>query len=208
MTLDGSTFPEPPRVYEARTIDAWLASVARATRLSKMEAYKDESSGRLENLEIGLDVDATRTRVQPSDGFVHHLRELTGRGQFEPHFELPAVAELLLRAMAEGGYHSVTRVVVDQEKAHDNAARPKDVRGAVELLTEASHRAARCEAITLEVLDDENGDSPATVTVRRVAKRQQHAIGVRFTGEVREENFRAFLSYLTQHFNRTYVAPA
>lgn len=208
MTRYGSNFPEPPWTYAPKEVDEWLTSVAKGARVAKLEAFKDQQSQRLENLEIVLDVDAQRTRVQPSNAFTQWLEDLTGKAKFEAHFEIPAVVELVLRALAKGRYHSITRVEVDNEVSYNNPARPKDTRGAVELLTEASHRKAKCDAVTLEVLDDENGDSPATVQIKRVLKKGEHAIGVRFAGEVREEDFRAFLQYLTENLNATFVIAA
>lgn len=205
MTRYGSDFPEPPWTYAAKEVDAWVSSVAKGAKVTKFEAFKDQTHGTLENLEIVLDVDAKKTRIQPSNLFTQWLSDLTGRPKFEAHFEVPAAAELVLRALAAGRFHSITRVKVDNEIVHNNPNRTKDIRGAIELLTEASHRTTRCDAIEMEILDDDNGDSPATVTVRRILKKGEHAIGVRFNGEVREEDFRAFLSYLTKHLNATFV---
>jgi hypothetical protein len=205
MTRYGSDFPEPPWTYAPKEVEKWLTGVTKATRLEKFEAFKNERVGTLENLEIVLDVDAKTTRVQPSNLFAQWLQDLTSNARFERHFEVPAVAELVLRALAKGRYHSIVRVKVDNEELLNNPNRPKDVRGAVELLTEASHRATRCDAVEIQVLDDETGDAPAHVTLRRVLKKGEHAIGVRFQGEVREEDFRAFLSYLTGNLNATFV---
>lgn len=208
MTRYGSNFPEPPWTYAPKEVEEWLTSVAKGARVAKLEAFKAEGSGTLENLEIVLDIDAKKTRVQPSNQFTKWLQDLTGHARFEAHFEVPVAAELLIRALAQGRFHSVVRVKVDNEVVHDNANRPKDVRSAVELLTEASHRTTRCDAVELTILDDETGDAPAHVTIKRVLKKGEHALGVRFAGEVREEDFRAFLSYLSQNLNATFVVAA
>lgn len=205
MTRYGSEFPEPPWTYAPKEIGEWLNGFAPATRVTKLEAFKNGQAGTLENLEITLDVDAQRTRIQPSNTFVQWLEELTGRARFERHFEVPVVAELLVRALGQGHFHAVTRVVVDAEVCYANAARPKDMRGTVELLTEASHRAARCDAVQLELSDDELGETKATVTVRRILKKGEHDINVRFDGAVKESDFRAFLGYLSQNLNATFV---
>jgi hypothetical protein len=205
MTRYGSNFPEPPWTYAPKEVEAWLSTVTRGAKVSKLEAFKDQGTGRLENLEIVLDVDAKTTRVHPSNLFTKWLQDLTGKAKFEAHFEVPAVAELVLRALAKGGYHSIVRVKADADVLHDNQDRAKDVRSTVEMLTEASHRTTKCDAVEFEILDDEVGDSPASVTIRRVLKKGEHAIGVRFAGEVREENFRAFLSYLSENLNATFV---
>lgn len=205
MTRYGSEFPEPPWTYAPKEVGEWLSSVARGARVSKLEAFKDGQAGTLENLEIDLDVDVQQTKVQPSSSFLQWLQELTGRTRFESHFEVPAVVELVARALAQGHYHSVTRVVVDDEEVFDNPSRPKDVRALIELLTEASHRATRCDGVEFQVLDDELGDTLATVTVRRMLKKGEHAIRVRFEGVIKEADFRAFLAYLSKNLNATFV---
>lgn len=205
MTRAGGDLPEPPSTYAHRDINAWLTSLVRGARVSKMEAFRNGDMGTLENLEISLEIDAQKTSVQPSPAFAQWLQELTGRPRFEPHFELPAAAELVLRALAQGHYHAVSKVVVDGETCWNNAGRPKDVRGTVELLTEASHRTTRCDQVQLVVADDELGESMAAVTVKRVPKRGEHAISVRFDGVVREQDFRRFLGYLTMNLNATFV---
>lgn len=205
MTRYGSEFPEPPWVYGPKEVDEWMSGVTKGAHVSKLEAFKNEGTRKLENLEIVLDVDAKKTRVQPSNGFTQWLQDLTGKAKFEQHFEIPVVAELVLRALAKGNFHAVTKVKVDAEQAYDNADRPKDVRGTVEMLTEHSHRAARCDGVELTVLDDETTDVPARVSIKRILKKGEHAIGVRFEGPVREEDFRAFLSYLTSNLNATFV---
>ncbi len=208
MTRYGSEFPEPPWTYAPKEVEEWLTSVAKGARVAKLEAFKNASVGRLENLEIVLDVDAKKTRVQPSNSFVMWLQDLTGKAKFESHFEIPAMTELVLRALGQGRYHSVVRVKADADVVHENADRPKDTRGTIELLTETSHRTTRCDQVEIEVLDDENGDSPAFVSIKRILKKGEHAIGVRFSGEVPEENFRAFLSYLSKNLNATFVVAA
>jgi len=205
MTRYGSDFPEPPWTYAPKEVEEWLTGSTKGAKLGKLEAFKNESVGTLENVEIVLDMDAKTTRIQPSNGFTQWLQDLTGKAKFEQHFEVPAVAELVLRALAKGRYHAIVRVKVDTETAHNNPNRPKDVRGTVELLTEASFRTTRCDAVEVEILDDDGGDAPAIVTIKRVLKKGEHAIGVRFNGPVREEDFRAFLSYLTGNLNATFV---
>lgn len=208
MTRFESKFPEPPWTYAPKEVDEWLTSVASGAKVAKLEAFKDQGTGKLENLEIVLDVDAKKTRVTPSNLFTKWLQELTGKVRFEAHFEIPAVAELVLRALAKANYHGIVKVVVDNEPAYNNANHPKDVRGTVELLTEASARTTRCDSVAIEVLDDETHDAPASVTLKRILKKGEHALGVRFAGEVREEDFRTFLSYLTENLNATFVVAA
>ena len=205
MTRYGSEFPEPPWTYAPKEVEAWLSAVVPSARVSKLEAFKDGTAGTLENLEITLDVDAQKTRVRPSNTFTQWLQELTGRAKFESHFEVPVVAELVLKALAQAHYHGITKVVVDAETCYDNPDRPKDVRGTVELLSEASHRATRCDVVRAEVLDDELGETMAVVTVKRVVKKNEHAINVRFEGVVKEADFRSFLSFLSKNLNATFV---
>lgn len=205
MNRYGSDFPEPPWTYAPKEVDAWLASVAQGAKLEKMDAFKNESDRTLENVEIVLDVDAAKTKISPSNAFMSWLRDLTGRVQFEQHFEVAAVAELLVRALAKGRYHSVTKITVDGKVEYHRPDHPKDVRGTVELLAEASHRAARCDAVQLEAIDDEVGDTTAVVTIKKILKKGEHAIGVKFDGAVVEEDFRTFLSFLSQNLNATFV---
>lgn len=205
MSRYGSEFPEPPWTYAPKEVEEWLNGVAKATRISKMEAFKNEAAHTLENVEIVLDVDAAKTSVKPSNAFLQWLRELTGRPQFEAHFEVPAVVELVARALANARFHSITKVVVDGKTEFEHVDRPKDVRGLIELLTEASHRAARCEAVLFHAVDDELGDTMAVASVRKILKKGEHAIGVRYEGVVLEEDFRKFLAFLSQNLNATFV---
>ncbi|HLE46702.1 MAG TPA: hypothetical protein VI818_00270 [Candidatus Thermoplasmatota archaeon] len=205
MNRYGSDFPEPPWTYAPKEVEAWLTSVAQGTRLEKMDAFKNEADRTLENVELVLDVDAAHTRITPSTLFMKWLQDLTGRVKFEQHFEVPAAAELVVRALAKANYHAVTRIMVDGKKEFDHADRPKDVRGTIELLAEASHRATKCDAVEITALDDAIGDTKALVTVRRILKRGEHAIGIRFEGAVAEEDFRLFLTFLSQNLNATFV---
>lgn len=205
MSRYGSDFPEPPWTYAPKEVEEWLTSVAQGAKVSKMDAYKDESRRQLENVEIVLDIDAARTRVKPSSSFMLWLQELTGRIQFEQHFEVPAVTELVMRALAKGRFHGITKIMVDGKVEYENEDRPKDVRGAIEMLAEASHRATRCDAVQVSAIDDEVGDTTAIVTVKRILKKGEHALGVRFEGAVAEEDFRQFLTFLSQNLNATFV---
>jgi thymidylate synthase ThyX len=205
MSRYGSDFPEPPWTYAPKEVEAWLTSVAQGAKVSRFDAFRNVADHTLENVEIVLDVDAAKTRISPSNNFLQWMQDLTGRAKFESHFEIPAVAELLARALAKARYHSITKVTVDGRLEHNNAARPKDVRGTIELLTESSHRATRCEAVQFDAVDDEIGDTTAQVTVRKILKKGEHAIHVRFLGAVVEEDFRTFLSYLSQNLNATFV---
>lgn len=205
MSRYGSDFPEPPWTYAPKEVDEWLTSVAKGAKVSKMDAFKDEASRQLENVEIVLDVDAAKTRIKPSNAFMQWLQELTGRVQFEQHFEVPAVTELVMRALAKGRFHGITKIVVDGRVEYQNPGRPKDVRGAIEMLAESSHRATRCDTVQVSAQDDDVGDTTAIVTVRRILKKGEHAIGVRFEGSVAEEDFRQFLTFLSQNLNATFV---
>jgi hypothetical protein len=205
MSRYGSEFPEPPWVYAPKEVEAWLTSVAQGAKISKLDAFRNESAHTLENVEIVLDVDAAKTRIAPSTSFMQWLQDLTGRAKFEAHFEVPAIAELVLRALAKARFHSITKVAVDGHVEYENGTRPKDVRGAVELLAESSHRATRCENIQFTAADDDVGDTNALVTVKKILKKGEHAIAVRFEGAVIEDDFRTFLSFLSQNLNATFV---
>lgn len=208
MNRYGSEFPEPPWTYAPKEVDAWLTSVAQGAKIQKLDAYKNESDRTLENVEIVLDVDSVKTKIKPSTTFMSWLRDLTGRVQFEQHFEVAAAAELVVRALAKARYHSITKITVDGKIEYNKPDHPKDVRGTIELLAEASHRATRCEAVQIEAIDDDVGDTTAMVTVKRILKKGEHAIGVKFNGSVVEEDFRAFLSFMSQNLNATFVYQA
>lgn len=208
MTRYDSSFPEPPWTYAPKEVEAWLTSVASGAKLAKLEAFKDQALGTIENLEIVLDIDAKKTRIKPSNAFLQWMQDLTGRAKFELHFELPAVSELVLRALAKGNYREVVKIGVDTETLHNNVDRPKDLRGTVDLLTESSFRTARCDSILMKVVSVQNEDSSADVTIKRVVKKGEHTLGVRFHGEVREEDFRAFLTHLTGNLNATFTIDA
>ena len=205
MSRYGSDFPEPPWTYAPKEVEEWLTSVAQGARVEKLDAYKNEADRTLENVELILDVDSAKTRITPSSHFMKWLQDLTGRVKFEQHFEVPAVAELVVRALAKANYHSITRIVVDGRKEFERPERPKDVRSTIELLAESSHRATKCEAVEIAALDDAIGETTAVVTVKRILKKGEHAIGIRFEGVVAEEDFRGFLTFLSQNLNATFV---
>jgi hypothetical protein len=205
MNRYGSEFPEPPWTYAPKEVDTWLTSVAQGAKIHKLEAYKNETDRRLENVEIVLDVDAAKTKVRPSNSFMSWLRDLTGRVQFEQHFEVAAVAELVVRALAKARYHAINKITVDGTIEYNRPEHPKDVRGTIELLAEASHRATRCESVLIEAIDDEVGDTTAVISVKKILKKGEHAIGVKFEGTVAEEDFRTFLSFISQNLNATFV---
>lgn len=205
MNRYGSDFPEPPWTYAPKEVDTWLTSVAQGAKVTKLDAFKNETDRTLENVEIVLDVDSVKTKIKPSTFFMTWLRDLTGRVKFEQHFEVAAAAELVVRALAKARYHSITKIAVDGKVEYNKPDHPKDVRGTIELLAEASHRATRCEAVQIEAIDDEVGDTTAMVTVKRILKKGEHAIGVKFNGSVVEEDFRTFLSFLSQNLNATFV---
>jgi hypothetical protein len=205
MNRFDSGFPEPPWTYAPKEVETWLTSVAQGAKVQKMDAYKNEADRTLENVEIVLDVDAAKTKIKPSTTFMSWLRDLTGRVQFEQHFEVAAAAELVVRALAKARYHAINKITVDGKVEFNRPEHPKDVRGTVELLAEASHRATRCESVQIEAVDDEVGDTTAIISVKRILKKGEHAIGVKFDGAVIEEDFRTFLSFLSQNLNATFV---
>lgn len=205
MSRYESDFPEPPWTYAPKEVETWLSSVAQGAKVGKMDAYKNESSRTLENVEIVLDVDAAKTKIQPSSAFMVWLRDLTGRQKFEQHFEIAAVSELLARALAKARYHGIHKITVDGKPEYHKPDHPKDVRGTIELLAEASHRATRCESVQLEATDDDVGDTTAVVTIKRILKKGEHAIGIKFIGSVVEEDFRSLLTFLSQNLNATFV---
>ena len=115
----------------------------------------------------------------------------------------PSSSRSRLRIRDSGKRYSVR--LVDGKVEYNKPDHPKDVRGTIELLAEASHRATRCEAVQIEAIDDEVGDTTAVVTVKRILKKGEHALGVKFDGSVVEEDFRTFLSFLSQNLNATFV---
>lgn len=205
MSRFGSEFTEPPRTYAPKEVEAWLTTVAKGAKVSRFDAFRNESDHTLENVELVLDVDSVKTRINPSTNFLQWMQDLTGRAKFEAHFEVPAVAELVARALAKARYHAITKVVVDGRVEYNNGGRPKDVRGTIELLTESSHRATRCEAVQFNAVDDEIGDTTAQITIKKILKKGECAIHARFEGAVLEDDFRAFLSHLSQNLNATFV---
>jgi hypothetical protein len=203
MTNNGLTPRDAPTSYSPKEMEAWFAAGAKGARVSRMDAFRNRTGG-LENVEIQLDMDAATTRVKPSDAFMGWLRDLTGEVSFDPHFELPAAGELVVRALGQGRFHGVRSVEVDGEVIFKHEERSKDTRGTVDLLTEASHRSTRCDTVKIEAVDDEYGDCRAIVTLKRLPKKNERSIHIRFEGVVQEVDFQAMLSFLRSRLNATF----
>lgn len=205
MTRFESEFPEPPWTYAPKEVDAWISSVSKGAHVSKLEAFKNPA-GRLENLEVVIDLDAEKTRVEPSSTFRRWLEDLTGRATFETHFELAAVVELCMRTLKEGRFRNTVGVWVDEEAAYERNDQYKDLRSTVDLVTEHSHRSTRCDRARVRVGHVSDEDVFAIVDVRRVTKKNERSIGLKFDGDVEESDFRAILTYLSKNLNATFAA--
>lgn len=192
---------DPPTTYAPKEIEAWLATDAVGVRVPRMDAFRN-ATGRLENLEIHLDVDSQTTQVRPSERFVKGLEALAGTQRFERHFELPAAAELVAQALAKGRFHSIVHVEADGEVLFEHRERGKTVRETVDLLTEAGHRRTRCDTVVLRAVDDDFGDTACIATLRRDPKKKTHQLHLRFDGEVPEEDFQAMLTILRSDLNQ------
>jgi hypothetical protein len=200
MSGDADASQDLPTTYAPDEIQTWLAAGAAGAQVRRMDAFRN-STGRLENLEIHLDVDTETTQVRPSERFMKGLEALAGSQRFERHFELPAAAELVAHAMAKGRFHSIMHVEADGETLFDHAERGKSVRETVDLLTEAGHRRTRCDTVVLRAVDDDFGDTTCVATLRREPKRKAHQLHLRFEGDVPEEDFQAILTTLRKDLN-------
>jgi hypothetical protein len=110
----------------------------------------------------------------------------------------------VVRALARGRFHGVVRVQVDGEVVYDQAQRPKDVRGTIDLLTEASHRRTNCDEVEIVAVDDQFEDTRAVVTLRRELKKGMHTLRIRFEGNVPEDDFQKLLGFLRERLNTTF----
>jgi hypothetical protein len=189
MSGDADASQDLPTTYAPDEIQTWLAAGAAGAQVRRMDAFRN-STGRLENLEIHLDVDTETTQVRPSERFMKGLGALAGSQRFERHFELPAAAELVAQALAKGRFHSIM-----------HAERGKSVRETVDLLTEAGHRRTRCDTVILRAVDDDFGDTTCIATLRREPKKKAHQLHLRFEGDVPEEDFQAILTTLRKDLN-------
>lgn len=197
---------QAPDSYTPDAVQAWLGA-GDHTQVRRMDAFRNPA-GRLENLEIHLEVDSKATRVRPSQRFLDDLTRLAGVARFEPHNELAAVAELVVQALAKGRFHGFLRVVTDGEALYEHSDKTKQGREVLQLLAEASNRSTRCDAVTLTAVDDEFGDTRGVAELRKIPKRGEHTIQLRFEGEVPEGDFHAMLAHLREHMDRTYEATA
>ncbi|MCD6108525.1 MAG: hypothetical protein J7J89_03505, partial [Thermoplasmata archaeon] len=109
---DGSDFVQPPWVYSPSEVMSWINATNPPHKLRKFKAEKGKKKRCLKNIEIELDLDVEREKIDSSVFLIDKIRELTGFEKVEEHFELLPTAELMLRALAKAKFHNVVKIVL------------------------------------------------------------------------------------------------
>ncbi|RLF29742.1 MAG: hypothetical protein DRJ99_03350 [Thermoplasmata archaeon] len=196
---DGSDFVQPPWVYSPSEVMSWINATNPPHKLRKFKAEKGKKKRCLKNIEIELDLDVEREKIDSSVFLISKIRELTGFEKVEEHFELLPTAELMLRALAKAKFHNVVKIVLDGKTLYENPEKGHDTMECINLLSEIANRTKEGKNIRLRVKKKE--DCLCDIMIQRIHPRKRHTVEIKFKGELEEEYFHRFLNYLKNNLS-------
>lgn len=197
MSNSNPNFQNPPWVYGPKETMDWIeASYPRKKGGKKTDHEK--RSDFLKNLHIRLDLDVEQKPFTPPDMISRIVNTITLSHVVEEQFNLFAVADILLRALAKAKFRNTIRINIDKKILYSHPEVSSDLRKTVDGLKEYQHMISQGKVLEIIARLDDVEKCTAEVHIRKIHDQKDHAIEVLMRGKIRRSLYHAFLNYLNE----------
>jgi hypothetical protein len=194
-------FVNPPWVYSPSEVEKWINATYPDQKGKKSSVARSKKENVLKNIEIILDLDVEKKKIQPPNVLKKALQKITHTHIIEEQFELIPTAELFVRALAQSKFHNMVKIILDHQIVYNHPEKKNDLRDTINLLTDASLKQKNATSIHFVVNLDERKTCIAEITIQKVHPQKKHSVTILFKGEIEEKRFHRFLNYLRKHLS-------
>ena len=112
-------------------------------------------------------------------------------------FDIIITAEKFLRALSHIKIKNVTEIKIDREIVYSHPEKKKDVRETIKMLIEFGDKWKKSKIVRITAI--RGRDYKVVVKIKRIHRRAEHAIDVKFNGEIEKRLFKQFVNYLKKN---------
>ena len=192
MGKDDFKIVNPPWVYGPSEVKEWID----ASYPSKKDKKKKEKESEMFwNPHVSVDVKGDKKIL--SHPLLRFFLKPFGLERVEEGFDCVDVAQRFLRGFAKAGFKNVFEVKVDGEVVYSHPEKRYDVKQTIGFLE--GFLGKNYVEVELRVVFDEGCE--ATISIRKIHARKNHAVKVFFDGRIEKERVSRFLNYVKEHLD-------
>jgi hypothetical protein len=186
-------FKQPPWVIgDQKEVMEWIEATHPEKKGKKPGKKQEEKT--FKNLHIQLDIFDEPHDIISSSKIIRVLSKLLQIGKVEEQFEIGFVGEIILRALAKAKFRNTAKIIVDGNTMYNHPEIITDLRRTIEIIKKIT------EGNTLEIttISQDSKHCQVKIKIRRIHRKQDHAIDIQIKGVVKEEVVHIFLNYLNE----------
>jgi hypothetical protein len=188
----------PPLVWGAPSESYRWAKIAYTGEGRGGDKKKEEAGEELmHNPHVHVELDTKKNAVLPDGDLQRALAKRLELEKTLEGFDIIVTAEKFLRALDSIKFKNVAEIRIDREVIYSHPEKENDVRETIAMLIERGDKWRRARNLRITAIRD--ADSRAVIDIKRIHRKAEHAIDVRFEGNIEKKRFRQFINYLEKN---------
>ncbi len=189
------TLSEPPWVWGPTEGYQWAKFAYAGERDRKPKHRKDRNI--IHDPHLIIDLDVKTNILLPGGTLQRMLAKKLKLGKLQEHFDIVVTAEKFLEALARAQFKNINEIKIENKVIYSHTECNKDVDETIEILMAQGEAWKTSRSIMITATTAKLRGCKAIIAIKRVHTKQEHAIDVKFKGELKRNLFKQFVSYLT-----------
>jgi hypothetical protein len=147
----------------------------------------------------GLSIDLDASDLEEDKNFVEMVLSVFGLEPKEADFDVFSVMEKILRALAKAKFSNLARLELNDNVVYEHPEKELDLRDVLENIKDYVLDERKIEEARARVIDGEEGETEASITVDKIHTNLTHDIRIEIKGEIEEEYVNRIINYLEEN---------
>ncbi|MCK5560706.1 MAG: hypothetical protein KAJ51_08945 [Thermoplasmata archaeon] len=194
---DLGAISEPPWIWGPTEGYQWARFAYAGEKAHKVKHRKSRNV--IQNPHLQIDLNIKKNLLLPK-GFIQRiLIKKLELGKLEEHFDIVVTAEKFLEALDRAKFKNINEIKIDNNVIYFHLEKNKDVLETIEILIAQGDNWQTSKSIKITATTVKLGGCKAIIAIKRVHSKQEHAIDVRFMGELKRNLFKQFVNYVKRN---------
>jgi hypothetical protein len=187
----------PPLVWGAPSESYRWAKIAYTGEGRGGDEEKRHEDDVMHSPRVHVELDTKKNAILPDGDLQRALAQRLELEKTLEGFDIIVTAEKFLRALDSIKFKNVAEIRIDREVVYSHPEKENDVRETIAMLIERGDRWRKARNLRITAIRDTN--SRAVIDIKRIHRKSEHAIDVRFKGDLEKKRFRQFINYLEKN---------
>lgn len=196
MTNHVPEFKQPPWVIGSqKEVMEWIEAT-HPTKKEKKKSERHQKQNSLRNVHVHLDLDVEQTKIKSSNVFSYYFSKIFGLEKVEENFDISAIAEIILRALAKAKFRNTGKINVNSKTVYNHPEVVSDLRKTIEIIRNLSNLKKEGKTMRINAILFSADKCVADIQIKKVHRLKEHSIDIMMKGKIRSDLYYTFVNYL------------